>query len=151
MLLYKYCYFNYICSVKNKLLNNIIAIVLAQLVLFASTSFVLSFHLCDNHIQSFSLLGQETSCKTMACDLTSTNGSMQMKKSCCSNTQIIGTAHQFYKSQKIEINKINYTVSLVPQIEIAILNQDFKKSYFQDYSPPLQTFNLNNLYQVYRI
>ncbi|MFK5891179.1 MAG: hypothetical protein QM486_10680 [Flavobacteriaceae bacterium] len=136
---------------KNRLLNNIIAIVLAQLVLFASTSFVLNFHLCENHIQSFSLLGQATSCKTMSCDLSSLNGSMQMKKSCCTNTQIIGTAHQFHKSHKIEINKINYTVSLIPQIEIAILNQNFKKDYFQGYSPPLQTCNFKILYQSFLI
>jgi len=137
--------------VKNKLLNTIIAVVLAQLVLFASTSFVLSFHLCENHIQSFSLLGQARSCKAMYCDLSSLNGSMQMKKSCCSNTQIIGTAHQFHKVQNIEINKINYTASLVPQIEIAILNQNFKKDYFQGYSPPLQTCDFKILYQSFLI
>jgi len=141
----------YLCSVKNKLLKNIIAIVLAQIVLFASTSFVLNFHLCENHIHSFSLIGKAASCVNMTCDLSSRNGSMQMKKSCCSDKQIKSSAQQFDKARNIEI-PITYNLNFVfQQDDISTLKHNLKKDYFIGYTTPLQTFNFNDLYQIYLI
>lgn len=127
-------------------------IVLAQLVLFASTSFVVNFHLCENYIQSFSLLGKAKTCKTMSCDESKTSVATFMKKSCCSDKQIKSTTQKFHKSQNLEISKINFVVNFVSQQDdISILKYNLKKDCFIGYSPPLQTFNFNDLYQVYLI
>lgn len=88
----------------------------------------------------------------MSCDESIAEVAIKMKKSCCSDKQIKGAAQQFHKSPNIKISKINFTLNFIPQQnEIVILNRILKKGYFIGYSPPLQTFNLNNLYQVYRI
>jgi len=88
----------------------------------------------------------------MSCDESIAEIAIKMKKSCCSDKQIKGDAQQFHKSQNIKISKINFTANFVSQQnEVLIINRILKKDDFIGYSPPLQTFNLNNLYQVYRI
>jgi hypothetical protein len=138
--------------VKNKLLKNIIAIVLAQIVLFSTTSFVLDLHLCNNHVHSFSFFGKASPCNMVSCQVTPNHDQAISVTPCCSDKQIKSEVKEIYKSKELVLLKINFTLNFVPQQnEFKIIKLILRKDYFKDNPPPLQTFNLNELYQVYRI
>jgi hypothetical protein len=143
----------------------IIAVLLTVLVLYSTSSYSVAIHKCNNIVFAISFTNnasqscemQMPSCKAeMDFCKNSSNANSQLsyfKKACCSNQKITkkSTSIELHKRIKLKKDKA-YTPSLF-FYSTRYFKPFLKKTthYFIQYSPPLLTKNISNLYEVFRL
>jgi len=138
-----------------KKFRNILAFVLAQLVLFSTTSFAVDIHKCSGKIYDISVTGQAKSCELslMHCYVKQHSGHSVRSKYCCSEVHFLVNANTIKREKNLQINsnKFNNPAVLnnisITKVKPIVLN----KTAYKNYTPPIVTDNILVSYQVFLI
>ncbi len=138
-----------------KVFQKISALLLAMLVLLATSSLSLSTHFCGEHLIAYSFTDTVKTCTASITSKAINEHISVSKKSCCSNKHIVKKAQDELLQKK---NKADFDiVKLVLNTPFFIANSDFDYAIastntpFLNYSPPLLLQDRSVLFQVFRI
>ena len=134
-----------------KVLRSISAIILAFLVLFSSTSFIIGMHFCGHYIENVALFSKANRCEMDAQFPPCEN---LANESCCNDQTIAHEGQDF----KISIAQIDFSPAIdiiteqVPVLiseVVPITSVSFPE--FYNYDPPLRSRDLTVSFQVFLI
>jgi len=129
------------------------ALILATLILVATTSFSVNMHYCGTHLVSVSLNKTAKKCYTPIA-LNKTASFTASKKSCCHDTEFVKTAEDnLNKSEQVSIAvEKNFVLTLNPVFEYPLetIYKTSENSFNTYHSPPI-IINRQVLFQVFLI
>ncbi len=136
-----------------KVLRSIVSLVLAALVLVASSSFTVNMHLCGGSVQSVSLIEKAEPCAMEKLALQCKAKTNIKKSPCCEDEELTFEGNDFNATQiaKAEIqNNFWIAIAFTPLQFSSPLNSS-QHSSFSIYKPPLLQRNIPVLIQSFLI
>jgi hypothetical protein len=133
-----------------KILRSISAVLLATLVLFSSTSFMVGMHICMGQVKSVALFGRAESCqKENALPICH----QVIRLACCEDETVIHEGSDFKDSAQHIHHAVNSFVGIEP---VALVSEiipisPFAQLKFYNYDPPLRARDLTLAHQVFII
>ncbi|MFV0482956.1 MAG: HYC_CC_PP family protein [Bacteroidales bacterium] len=138
------------------MLYKILSLCMAVVVVLSTLSFGVDMHFCGDSMVDFSLLGKAEVCgmeKEKTMDSHSDCSKIE-KQDCCTNKVV------FVQGQETMETPISFEPLVNQQLLVAVLahiysnlflNQEQEKPNYQEYPPPLLTWDIHKLNEVYII
>jgi hypothetical protein len=134
-----------------KLIRSISAIILALLVVFSSSSFIVGIHWCGGHVQDFAIFTKAEVCPM---EKNFPPCHKQVKNHCCEDQTVAHEGSGF----KASVNTISFEMPFVAEANVAsvIISQIIPDSpssviRYPDYDPPTPTIDVTVDLQVFLI
>ena len=130
--------------------RNVLSVTLAFLVVFSSSSFVVSQHYCGSRLIDVTVFGSPDKCFS-AVEKPKKQTCVQAK-SCCNDIIISVPSYDLVSSPfDVDLNTLTYFLNIPSIILKKEIATDSKSIFFQNYKPPKLPQDTSILYEVYLI
>lgn len=130
--------------------RNVLLVTLAFLVVFSSSSFVVSQHYCGSRLIDVTVFGSPDKCFS-AVEKPKKQTCVQAK-SCCNDIIISVPSYDLVSSPfDVDLNTLTYFLNIPSIILKKEIATDSKSIFFQNYKPPKLPQDTSILYEVYLI
>ena len=130
--------------------RNVLLVTLAFLVVFSSSSFVVSQHYCGSRLIDVTVFGSPDKCFS-AVEKPKKQTCVQAK-SCCNDIIISVPSYDLVSSPfDVDLNTLTYFLNIPSIISKKEIAADSKSIFFQNYKPPKLPQDTSIFYEVYLI
>jgi len=130
--------------------RNVLSVTLAFLVVFSSSSFVVSQHYCGSRLIDVTVFGNPDKCSSV--DEKPYKQTCVQAKSCCNDIIIsIPSYDLVFSPFDVDLNTLTYFLNIPSIISKKEIAADSKSIFFQNYKPPKLPQDTSILYEVYLI
>lgn len=130
--------------------RNVLSVTLAFLVVFSSSSFVVSQHYCGSRLIDVTVFGSPDKCFS-AVEKPKKQTCVQAK-SCCNDIIISIPSYDLVSSSfDVDTNTLTFVLNNTSSISKKEIVTDSKSIFFQNYKPPKLIQDTSILYEVYLI
>ena len=137
-----------------KIVHKVLAVFLAQILLFSTTSFSINTHICDNHIYAVSIFSEAEDCgmKMDDCENKNSNDCSISNEDCCLTVNTVIERNITVKTNEIKmgISPVFLLAYIVTAQNLFQSNNNTSKEYIH-YIPPQINEDYTVLYEVFLI
>ncbi|WP_073098975.1 HYC_CC_PP family protein [Leeuwenhoekiella marinoflava] len=133
--------------------QQLIAVLMAFVVLFTTMSFTINVHYCGDTLVAYSLVKEAKSCGMEVLQKSSSCETQLVQKSCCQNKQVTASGHDDLKPtfHNLEFEKQVFITSFFFSYSALFEPKTVENTSFEDYDPPLIIKDIQTLDQVFLI